>query len=111
MRHFEATMMSGDRVFATEATELRGELLLKLEAASSIPEFADFQACLEDEIVSTEERQKRRQSVDINEHLRRLRLLGDSLAWTLLHPHAIRNLAKNDGRPPALCDRKTEVDK
>jgi hypothetical protein len=111
MRHFKATMMSDDLVFATEATELRGELLLKLEAASSIPEFADFQACLKGEIVSTEERQKRRQSVDIKEHLRRLRLLGDSLAWTLLHPHAIRNLAKNDDRPPALCDRKAEVDK
>ena len=104
--------MNDDETFAAEAKEIRGGLLLGLEEASSASELAEFQVRLSDEIIRTEERRKKvRQSLELKEHLLRLRLLGDSLAWRLLHPHAIRNLAKNDGRPPILCDRRPEVEK
>jgi hypothetical protein len=36
------------------------------------------------------------------DHLRRLRLLGDGLAWRLLHPYTIRQLAKNQGGAQAV---------
>ena len=103
--------MNDDEVFAAETKEIRRALLLGLEEASSARELADFQVRLGDEIVGAEEkRNEGRHRLGLKEHLFRLRLLGDSLAWRLLHPHAIRSLAKNDGRPPTLCDRRPEVE-
>lgn len=107
----KSTNRNDDEALAAEAKEVRSGLLLGLEEASSASELAEFQVRLKDEIVRTEERRNGgRHRLELKEHLFRLRLLGDSLAWRLLHPHAIRNLTKNDGRPPALCDRRPEVE-
>jgi uncharacterized small protein (DUF1192 family) len=108
----KVTNVNDDEAFVIEAKEIRGGLLRRLEQASSASELAEFQALLTDEIVRTEARRKNdRRQFAFKEHILRLRLLGDSLAWRLLHPHAIRNLAKNDGLPPMLYDRRRELEK
>lgn len=38
-------------------------------------------------------------------HRRRLRNIGDAIAWTVLTPHAIRNLSVRGRRPPALSQQ------
>jgi hypothetical protein len=42
-------------------------------------------------------------------HLHACRTYGDALAWRYLHPHAIRQLAKNQGRPPHLGGQLASV--
>ncbi|HMH54305.1 MAG TPA: hypothetical protein VK548_28985 [Candidatus Acidoferrum sp.] len=97
--------------FAAEAKGVRTRLLLELEQSSSVSQLAEFQVHLKDEIIRAESnRGAGRHHLEVKEHLFRLRLLGDSLAWRLLHRHAIRNLAKNDGRPPRLSDRRHEIE-
>lgn len=111
--------ISDNNDFIAEMKEIRNNLLLRLEQSSSVSAQAEFQTLLANEIVRVETRIKsvKREFVfkehlpPLKEHLLRLRLLGDSLAWKLLHPHAIRNLAKNDSRPPTLVDRLHELDK
>jgi hypothetical protein len=75
----------------------------RLDAADSI--YA-FQTRLADAIIAAEPNafaDKRRPERD---HLRRLRLLGDGLAWRLLHPYTIRQLAKNNASPPSIADQE-----
>lgn len=112
MQH--GTTMSRDDAFVNEAKEHRGELLFRLEKASSASELAEFQVLLRDAIVRIEETRRNanpQRRFELKEPLIRLRFLGHSLAWRLLHPHAIRNLAKNDGQPPTLHDQSPEMEK
>jgi hypothetical protein len=39
---------------------------------------------------------------ELRSHISQLRLYADGLAWQVLHPHVIRQLAKNPGKPPSL---------
>lgn len=111
--------INDDKIFIAKAKEIRSNLLLRLENASSASAMVEFQTFLADEIIQTEAKIKDFKSKllikehlrPLKEHLFRLRLLGDSLAWELLHPHVIRNLAKNSGRPPTFFDRLHELDK
>jgi hypothetical protein len=43
-------------------------------------------------------------------HIRQLRLYADGLAWQVLHPHVIRQLAKNPSRPPSLINQGEAFD-
>ena len=43
-------------------------------------------------------------------HIRRLRLYADGLVWRTLHPHAIRQLAKNAGSPQNLLSQGDAFD-
>jgi hypothetical protein len=43
-------------------------------------------------------------------HIQRLRLFADGLAWLVLHPHVIRQLAKNDDVPKTLVDQGAAFD-
>src|SRR6185312_15874807 len=47
---------------------------------------------------------------DIDWHIHLLRCCGDSLVWRLLHPHAIRQLSKNQPRRPTLANQGTAFD-
>jgi hypothetical protein len=42
----------------------------------------------------------------VNRHIRMCRTYGDSLAWRLLHPFSIRQLAKNPGQAPPLSNQQ-----
>lgn len=43
-------------------------------------------------------------------HIRQLRLYADGLAWRVLHPHVIRQLAKNPSEPPSLINQGQAFD-
>jgi hypothetical protein len=85
--------------------ELRAErdrLLTAFAAIDGRAPLFDFQLRLAAAIVRHEPAAFEARNPDAKEHLRLLRLLGDALAWQLLHPYAIRQLAKNPAPPPAL---------
>src|ERR1700730_11948873 len=88
----------------------RNVLLELLESATLPVDFASFQTALAAEIIATERlKSENRQDGDLQSELKRhLHLchhLGDGLAWRLLDPHTIRQLAKNDGNPPYLSQQ------
>ena len=62
----------------------------------------DFQLRLAQAIRSAEPVAFRDRASRERDHLRRLRLLGDGLAWRLLHPYTIRRLTKNQGGAQAV---------
>jgi hypothetical protein len=88
----------------------RNVLLELLDSASLPVDFANFQTALAGEIIATERlrsenRQNRDLPVKLKKHLHLCHHLGDGLAWRLLDPHTIRQLAKNDGDPPYLSQQ------
>lgn len=92
---------------------LRHRLLEDLEASHSPSALAAIQRRLAAEIMASEREQThdRAGALEGKFHRRQLRLMGDSIAWRVLHPHAIRNLAKNAGKPPKIIDRSAEIEK
>jgi hypothetical protein len=90
-------------------SELAGERELLLERfleIASTGELWDFQVALADAIKASEPTAiaDRRSAEKL--HVRRLRLLGDALAWRYLHPYTIRQLAKNEGPPPSIYNQQ-----
>jgi hypothetical protein len=88
----------------------RNVLLELLDSATLASDFAAFQAALASEIVVTErsigeDRQNKDLREELKRHLHLCHHLGDGLAWRLLDPHSIRQLAKNDGHPPYLSEQ------
>lgn len=61
-----------------------------------------YQEVLADEILRSEAEKRAWPSPAVGMHLHRLRVYGDALAHMLLSRYAIRQLARNPGRPPAL---------
>ena len=88
--------------------ELRREferLFEAFEGIDSTEALYEFQIGLADAICRAEPPTFRDKSSPERDHLRRLRQLGDGLAWRLLHPYAIRQLAKNSGSAPSLSNQ------
>ena len=85
---------------------IRVELLRQLDEIDGAAALWSFQRRLTDEIISAEPRAFADRRSPERDHLRLLRLFGDALAWRLLHPHTIRQLGKNSGKPPALYNQK-----
>jgi hypothetical protein len=88
----------------------RNVLLESLDSASCATDFANFQAGLAAEIVATERlirenRENQDFRAELKGHLHLCHHLGDGLAWQLLGAHTIRQLAKNDGKPPYLSEQ------
>lgn len=77
-------------------------LFAEFESAVEADAIYEFQLHLANAIRAVEPVAFRDKSSPQRDHLRRLRLLGDALAWRLLHPYAIRQLAKNQGGAQAL---------
>jgi hypothetical protein len=94
--------VNGDNRNEHELRSERDELLNAYSAVDSPERLLDFQLKLAAAIQSREPAAFSSKNRDVKEHLRLLRLLGDGLAWQLLHPYAIRQLAKNPAPPPAL---------
>jgi len=83
----------------------REELLDLLDGIDGIDALWAFQRRLVDEIIAAEPIAHADRKSPERQHLKLLRLFGDALAWLLLHPYAIRQLAKNAGPPPALYNQ------
>jgi len=94
--------VDADNAYELELRAERDELLAAYAAVDSRAALLEFQLQLATAIKSREPAAFRSRTGEAKEHLRLLRLLGDGLAWQLLHPHAIRQLAKNPAPPPAL---------
>jgi hypothetical protein len=69
-----------------------------------------FQRLLADEILRTEAEQHLERSQLRKEHVRLVRIYGDALAWSLLSRYAIRQLARNTGKPPHLTGQGRAFD-
>jgi hypothetical protein len=88
----------------------RRELAEELAGVDSAEAMWAFQRNLADRIREAERLQKECRQPQTEWHLHLLRVIGDSLAWTVLHGHTIRQLAKNAGRPPWLIDQGRAFD-
>ena len=82
--------------------------LLCLDAPKSIFE---FQIELAEELKRCERLQKSKKNESIKSHMHLLRCYGDSLAWQLLHPHAIRQLCKSQKNKSFLIDQEKGFNK
>jgi hypothetical protein len=94
--------VEADELYERELRSERDRLLSAYESVDSGAALLKFQVELSAAIESREPAAFRLKSTAAKEHLRLLRLLGDGLAWRLLHSYAIRQLAKNPAPPPAL---------
>jgi hypothetical protein len=94
--------VSSDAAYECELRSERDELLAAYWAIHSRRGLLDFQLKLAAAIQAREPAAFRSKNRDAKEHLRLLRILGDGLAWRLLHPYVVRQLAKNSAPPPAL---------
>jgi hypothetical protein len=95
-------MRDADEVYERELRAERDQLLTAYAAVDTRAALLEFQLQLAAAIESRESAAFRLKNPEARQHLRLLRLLGDGLAWQLLHPYAIRQLAKNTAPPPAL---------
>lgn len=85
-----------------ELRQHRAELVRDLHSIDSADSLLQFQLRLADSIRITERARLANDNEDLSWHLHLLRVIGDSLAWKYLHPHVIRQLAKNPGRHPHI---------
>jgi hypothetical protein len=69
-----------------------------------------FQKLLIEEIVRTEGEQRADKSPERAEHLRGVRAYGDALAHFLFSRYALRQFARNPGRPPSLSGQGKAFD-
>ena len=84
--------------------EIRRLFFARLDRVSTAEELLAFPIDLAEAILATE-RELKTGSCDseaLDSHIKRLRLYADALVWWFLHPHTIRQLAKNPGAPPSL---------
>src|SRR5580700_4089059 len=99
--------MKADEYEPRKFEKRRNALLKLLDSATCPVDFARFQAALAAEIIESErlkaqERKNKHLQLELKRHLHLCHHLGDGLAWRLLEPHTIRQLAKGEGRPPWL---------
>ncbi len=81
---------------------LRRELFDTMQEIRSVQELYEFQVELAKHILASEQATRGGNRDAHKAHIHLLRRLGDGLAWMLLHPHTIRQLAKNPSAPPSL---------
>lgn len=79
---------------------LRAELVTAFDNVAEPRDVFELQRKIADEISRSEPIYYADKSAPEKQHVQKLRIIGDSLAWRLLHPHTIRQLAKN--QPAAI---------
>jgi hypothetical protein len=72
-------------------------------------ELLEFQHRLIDEIRRSESDRKE-QSSDVRDHLHRVRCYGDALAFECLSVYALRQLRRNQGKPPDISGQGAAFD-
>ena len=101
---------------ADELRACRRNLTASLVALSDRPSpqaAASFQRTLAESLLRAEAqlgRAPRANREIVHEHIRLLRAHGDALAWTQLHPHAIRQFRKGGTRPQSLSSQRVAVE-
>lgn len=81
---------------------VRRSLLDRMLQVDSAGELYQFQLKLAEAIQAAERVAWKTDSDEHKRHIHLLRSYGDALAWMLLHPHTIRQLANNPSAPPSL---------
>jgi hypothetical protein len=93
---------------------LRGQreyLFQKCIHAASPEEFLSVQIQIADAIRAAERELHTSDAIDaLTFHVNRLRLYVDGLVWLVLHPHTIRQLAKNPGHTSRIADQGDAFD-
>lgn len=84
----------------------RRRLFDQMEKIDSPKSLLEFQLAIVEEIKKSERSANNDETGEHKWHIHLLRCYGDALAWELLHPHTIRNLAKNPSPPASLIDQK-----
>jgi hypothetical protein len=80
----------------------RAELARQFDGVGSASELFEFQRAVADEIRSAEPVAFRDRASPEREHLKLMRLFGDTIAHATLHTHTIQQLSKHPGKPPPL---------
>lgn len=87
-------------------------LFERLNEITTAEEIISFQIDIAKEIISIERDIARRTTNNekLKFHMRCLRLYNDALVWWYLHPHSIRQLAKNKSKPKSLLGQGKSFD-
>ena len=87
--------------------ETRRKLFGRLDRVSTVEKLLALQIDIAEAILEAEHQMEIGQigSKNLQAHIKRLRLYADALVWWNLHPHAIRQLAKNSGAPQSLLSQ------
>jgi hypothetical protein len=110
LNDYPTFLMKPDVTESHEFEQRRNALLQLLDSSACPVDFARLQAVLAAEIIESErlkaqQRKNKRLQVELKRHLHLCHHLGDGLAWRLLEPHTIRQLAKGEGSPPWLSNQ------
>lgn len=89
----------------------RLEMIERFESVDSPRALFEFQVALADAIRGVEPTAYSGRDDDARFHLRQLRLIGDAVAWRLLHPYAVRKLAGPAAAPPSLISQGEAFDR
>ena len=84
----------------------RRALFDQIEKLDSLQALYEFQRAIAEEIQRSEQLAKKDKWGEHKWHIHLLRSYGDALAWMLLHPYTIRQLAKNPSPPPSLLSQQ-----
>lgn len=93
-----------------ELKTVRQQLFKTFPHAPSCPELFAFQKTLVDELLTIEHERRLSNDWALREHAHMVRLYGDALAFGQMSVYAIRQLARNSGKPPGLSGQGTAFD-
>ena len=85
---------------------IRLDILLQSTSVDSPGVLLDIQEAIADEIIAAELTLNDEQNEEAKNHIRRLRIYADGLAFQVLHPHVVRQLAKNSDVAISLSGQK-----
>jgi len=95
-------------VVTIDTNQLRSErnkLFQQCVKVDSFKELLEVQLAIADSIRQAERLLKGKRDTTLQFHIQRLRLYADGLVWLVLHPHVVRQLAKNANVPKSLLDQ------
>ena len=84
---------------------IRRSLFDQIEAVNSSKALFEVQLAIVQEIQSAEQALRYDKCSELKWHIKLLRYYGDTIAWSLLHPHTIRQLSSNPARPVSLLSQ------
>ena len=95
----------------TELRHQRESLFEQWINAESLEDWLSIQEQIAESIRASERELRGSDNGDaLRFHISRLRLYADGLAWLSLHPHTIRQMAKNPGSTPSIEDQGKAFD-
>lgn len=89
---------------------IRHALFDQMAMAESPEALFELQLAIATEIQESEKVANEDRTGEVKWHMRLLRCYGDAIAWSLLYPHTIRQLAKNPSAPLHLSGQKGHLE-